>query len=210
LYAILLASRGAQRREATKPYAKIDKPRKPTSPLSTVPLRPKFGSESNISSRPASEPSLTNTPSALKDNETSDDSSNDEDRVPAKKTTARTTSQSVEGKENRTPLNKKAATETTDLSIEDTDRLKTKFIKITNRYFIHKRNPSDRNVRRIVKEEFHLDPNIGAGYVIYKSGMRAFNNMRYELYKNTENVADAFILKYTKYIVSNAISKCGF
>ena len=53
-----------------------------------------------------------------------------------------------------------------------------------------------------MKEEFHLDPNVGAGYVIYKSGMRTFNNMRYEFYKNTENIADAFILKCTKYVVS--------
>lgn len=121
-----------------------------------------------------------------------------------KKITVRTIYPSAEGKENETSLSKKATLETA--AIEDTDHLKTKFIKISNRYFIHKRNPSDRLIRCIVKEEFHLDPNVGAGYVIYKSGMRTFNNMRYEFYRNTESIADAFILKHTGYVVSNVVS----
>lgn len=158
-----------------KPYAKVDKPRKLTSPLSPVPSEPKSGTKSNVSLRPVSKPSLSkNTPTAQNNDKTSDDSS-DEDYVPMKKTTARIMNQSVKDKENQ--IHRKATTKTTDLSIEDMDCLKMKFIKITNRYFIYKCNPSDHNVWQIVKEKFYLDPNVGAGYVIYKLGMQTFNNM---------------------------------
>ena len=159
-------------------------------------------SESNAGVRPASKP--TNIASAHRDDEISD-SFNDEDEVSTKsgkENNAVSTKRTKPWKENDEMSRRrtKSGKETTDPSSEETDQLKTKFIKIANRYFIHERNPSDRHIRHLVKEEFHLDPNIGAGYVIYRSGMRTFNNMWYELYKTTESIADSFILKHTKYV----------
>jgi hypothetical protein len=87
-----------------------------------------------------------------------------------------------------------------ETSVVEMNRLKSKIIRTTNRYFFHKRSPSDREIRQIVVKDFRLEPNSGTGYEVFRTGMRTLNNMRHELYKSTEAIADAYTLKQNGYV----------
>jgi len=95
-----------------------------------------------------------------------------------------------------------------DLTIEEVDQFKIKFIKFASRYFFCRRNPSDRLLRYFIGKQFGLDPNLGVGYAVFKSGARAFNTMRYEFYKTTRQLADSYISKHTGYIEFQRLVSC--
>jgi hypothetical protein len=78
---------------------------------------------------------------------------------------------------------------------------KMKIIKYMHSYFMWRHDPGPRSVRALCLRVF---PDLGTcdsrpGFQVYKSALDNFKNMRSNLYKATENLADAYMTKHMGY-----------